>query len=108
LRIDPRVVQKLASQAANEVDGVNAAAAGPVGRALHRPVPTGMPAGQLGVDLDLAVSVEYPLALRTAMERLAAHVSRRVEQLTGRPVRRVNVTVRHLGGPTGTEQPRVH
>lgn len=108
LRIDPRVVQKLAARAANEVEGVSRATAGPQGRALHRPVPASTPIDQLSIDLDLTVSIRYPLSLRVVVERLAAHVSSRVEQLTGRPVRRVNVTVQHLGGADEpTEQPRV-
>lgn len=98
LRIDPRVVQKLAARAANEVDGVSRASAAPLGRALHHPVPDGTPADQLAIDLDLTVSVRYPLSLRVVVERLAAHVSRRVEQLTGRPVRHVAVKVQSLGG----------
>jgi len=98
LRIDPRVIQKLAAQAANEVDGVSRASAAPLGRAIHRPVPASTPQDQLSIDLDLTVSIRYPLSLRVVVERLAAHVSRRVEQLTGRPVRHVRITVEHLGG----------
>ena len=108
LRIDPRVVQKLAGRAASEVDGVTAASAGPVGRALLRPVPPSTPLDQLAIDLDLTVSVRYPLSLRVVVEKLASHVSARVEELTGRPVRHVNVTVQKLGGAEGgTDHPRV-
>ena len=108
LRIDPRVVQKLAARAANEVDGVSGASAGAVGRAILRPVPPSTPADQLSIDLDLTVSVRYPLSLRVVVEKLASHVSARVEQLTGRPVRRVNVTVQRLGEvAAGADRPRV-
>lgn len=108
LRIDPRVVQKLAAQAANEVDGVSLASAGPVTRALHRPVPEGSPVDQLEIDLHLAVTIRYPLSLRVVVERLAAHVARRVEQLTGRPVGNVHVSVRSLGGSdVAASRPRV-
>ena len=108
LRIDPRVVQKLAARAANEVDGVSRASAGPVGRAIHHPVHPSTPQEQLAIDLALTVSIRYPLSLRAVVERLATHVSQRVEQLTGRPVRRVSVSVQELGGPpAGPERPRV-
>ena len=108
LRIDPRVVQKLAARAANEVDGVSGASAGAVGRAILRPVPPSTPLDQLSIDLDLTVSVRYPLSLRVVVEKLASHVSARVEQLTGRPVRRVNVTVQRLGEvAAGADRPRV-
>ena len=108
LRIDPRVVQKLAARAANEVDGVSRASAAPIGRAIRHPVPAGTPVDQLAIDLHLAVTVQYPLSLRVVVERLASHVSRRVEQLTGRPVRHVSVKVQGLGGhPVGGEQARV-
>ena len=108
LRIDPRVVQKLAAQAANEVQGVSEASAAPIGRAIHRPVPASTPVDQLSIDLDLTVSIRYPLSVRVAADQLAAHVARRVEQLTGRPAGRVRVTVQRLGGATaGGDRPRV-
>ena len=109
LRIDPRVVQKLAARAANEVDGVSGASAGGVGRAILRPVPPSTPLDQLSIDLDLTVSVRYPLSLRVVVEKLASHVSSRVEQLTGRPVRHVNVTVQRLGeAADGADRARAH
>ena len=108
LRIDPRVVQKLAARAANEVHGVSGASAAAVGRAILRPVPPSTPLDQLSIDLDLNVSVRYPLSLRVVIEKLASHVSSRVEQMTGRPVRHVNVTVQRLGeAAAGADRPRV-
>ena len=106
LRIDPRVVQKLAARAASEVDGVSRVSAGPIGRALHHPVPTSTPHDQLAVDVDLSVSIRYPLPLSEVVERLASHVARKVEQLTSRPTRHVRVTVQGLGVP-GADHPRV-
>ena len=108
LRVDPRVVRKLAEQAANEVDGVSQASVGPIGRAIHHPVPASTPIDQLGVDVDLAVSIDYPLAVRVVAERLAAHVTRRVEELAGRPVRRLNVHVENLGASQPSARPKVH
>lgn len=107
LRIDARVVQKLAAQAASEVDGVTHASAGPVSRALHRPLPATTPPDQLTIDLDLTVGVQYPLCLPVVVERLAVHVSWRVERLTGRPVRHVRITVGDLGGGGAAAGPRV-
>lgn len=96
LRIDPRVIRKLSAQAANEVDGVTGASAGPVARAIHHPVPASTPFEQLAIDLDLTVTITYPRALRVAGEQLASHVSQRVEELAGRPVRDLSVHVEHL------------
>ncbi|MEO5678856.1 MAG: Asp23/Gls24 family envelope stress response protein [Acidimicrobiales bacterium] len=102
LRVDARVVRKLAAQAAREVDGVSLASIGPVGRALHYPVPVGTPAEQLAVELDLTVGIDYPRPVRLVAEGVAAHVGRRVEELTGRPVGRLSVHVANLGtGPAG-------
>jgi uncharacterized alkaline shock family protein YloU len=100
-------VQKLAARAAEEVEGVSQASVAPVGRAVHRPLPAGTPEDQLSIDLDLAVDVRYPLSLRTTVERLAAHVSQRVVQLTGRPVGHLGVRVRGLVGPEGDQRQRV-
>ena len=107
LRVDPRVVRKLAAAAANEVEGVSQASIGPIGRAIHHPVPASTPPDQLGIDLDVMVSIDYPKPLRKAVERLAAHLSRRVEELAGRPVRRLSVHVEHLGASSAPERPRV-
>lgn len=107
LRVDARVVQKLAARAADEVDGVSRAKVAPITRAIHHPVPASTPRDQLAIDLDLSVCVEYPRSLRTVAEELAAHVSRRVEQLAGRPVGRVHVRVRGLGGADEPDRPRV-
>ena len=107
LRVDPRVIRKLAAQAAREVDGVSRASIGPIGRAIHHPVPPGTPPDQLAIDLEATVSVDYPRSLPVVVERLAAHVSRRVEELAGRPVRRFTVRVDHLGTSAGAERPRV-
>ena len=107
LRIDPRVVRKLAGQAAREVEGVKDAAVGPISRAIHHPVPDSTPPDQLAIDLELTVGVDYPSVVPAVAERLAAHVSRRVEELAGRRVRRVGVRVTRLG-TSQPERPRVH
>ncbi len=96
LRIDARVIPKLAAQAANEVDGVSAASAAPIARAIHHPVPVGTPPDQLVLDLDLTVTIAYPRPVRATAEHLASHVARRVEELAGRPVRGLRVHVEHL------------
>lgn len=96
LRIDARVISKLAAQAANEVEGVSGASAAPIARAIHHPVPVGTPADQLDLDLDLAITITYPRPVRATAEHLASHVARRVEELAGRPVRGLRVHVEHL------------
>ncbi len=105
LRIDARVVRRLAAWAANEVDGVGGASAGPIGRAIHHPVPASTTISQLSLDLDLTVSIEYPQSVRVTVERLATHVARRVEELTGRPVRDISVHVEHLTSPHRPARP---
>lgn len=107
LRIDARVVQKLAARAADEVDGVTRASVAPLSRAVHHPVPASTPRDQVAIDLDVSVCVQYPRPVRTVVEDLAAHLSRRVEQLSGRPVGRVHVRVRGLGDDEGADRPRV-
>ena len=107
LRVDPRVVRKLAARAADEVDGVSHTSVGPIGRALHHPVPASTPREQLAVDLEITVSVAYPQPVRAVVERMAGHVSRRVEELTGRPVGHLGVHVEHLGASSPSERPRV-
>lgn len=96
LRIDPRAIRRLAAWAANEVDGVGGASAGPIARAIHHPVPESTTIGQLSVDLDLTVSIDYPRSVKLTVERMATHVARRVAELTGRPVRDISVHVEHL------------
>jgi len=96
LRIDPRVIPKLAAQAANEVDGVTGASVAPVARAVHHPVPASTPPDQLTLDLDLTVTIAYPRPVRATAEHLAGHVARRVEELAGRRVRDLRVHVEHL------------
>jgi len=96
LRIDPRVIPKLAAKAANEVDGVTEASVAPVARAVHHPVPASTPPDQLTLDLDLTVTIAYPRPVRATAERLAVHVAGRVAELAGRRVRDVRVHVEHL------------
>ncbi len=96
LRIDPRVIPKLAAQAANEVDGVTGASVAPVARAVHHPVPASTPPDQLTLDLDLTVTIAYPRPVRATAEHLAGHVAQRVEELAGRRVRDLRVHVEHL------------
>ncbi len=99
LRIDPRAIRRLAAWAANEVDGVGGASTGPIARAIHHPVPDSTTIGQLSVDLDLTVSIDYPRSVKLTVERMATHVAQRVAELTGRPVRDISVHVEHLTEP---------
>lgn len=96
LRIDARVIPKLAAKAAGEVENVSQASAAPIARAIHHPVPVGTPPDQLALDLELTISITYPRPIRATAEHLASHVARRVEELVGRPVRDLRVHVEHL------------
>jgi uncharacterized alkaline shock family protein YloU len=108
--IAPIVVEKILLRSAAEVDGV-----GPVVHTgLARLVPwvaSGTPAeaevGRESVTVDLAVSVRYPLPVRQVAASLRDHASRRIEELTGLAVRRVDITVAELVFDQDRPSPRV-
>lgn len=98
--IAPAVFERLAARAATEVAGVEGEVQTGLGRFL--PWTTGSPAEAMAevddesVVLDLTFNVVYPEPVRQVAERVREHVADRVESLTGRTVRQVNVTVPEL------------
>ncbi len=98
--IAPVVFERLAARAAAEVAGVE----GEVQTGLSRFLPwtTGSPAEATAdaddesVVLDLTFNVVYPEPVRQVAARVREHVADRVESLTGRIVRQVNITVPEL------------
>lgn len=98
--IAPAVFERLAARAAAEVAGVEGEVQTGVGRFL--PWTTGSPAEATAevddesVVLDLTLNVVYPEPVRQVAERVREHVAGRVESLTGRTVRQVNITVPEL------------
>ena len=103
--IAPVVFEKLAMRATTEVRGVE----GEVRTGLERLLPwgSGAPAdasvevGDDEVALDLTFNVAYPLPVRKVTDEVRRHVVERVESLTGRTVRSVNITVMELVAPPG-------
>ena len=103
--IAPAVFEKLAMQATAEVPGVQ----GEVRTGLERLLPwaSGSPtdaAAEVGDDdvaLDLTFNVAYPEPVRRVADEVRRHVAERIETLTGRTVRYINITVPELVAPTG-------
>jgi len=92
-----KVVEKIAGQAATEAG----AASGSSGRVLgigRESDPDARPRVDVelsaeSADLALKVGVPYPGSIRTRIQQLREHVTRRVEQLTGVDVRRVDIDI---------------
>lgn len=99
--IAPAVVEKIAGQAATEVDGV--ATVAPAG--LRRFFSSSDPEGPADADarvgseqtaVAVTVSIRYPLPVRTTSEQVRSTVATRVHELTGLLVSSVDVTVAQL------------
>jgi uncharacterized alkaline shock family protein YloU len=99
LVIAKRVIEKIAAQAVTEVPGT-----GPARRisALGQVIDS---AGRAKVDaqldgakawLSVEVGLSYPTPLRAGADELRAHLTRRVEQLSGIAVRRLDIRVTWL------------
>lgn len=97
--ITPAVVEKIASRAASEVDGVG----GVVGTGLSRLLPWSVGAAspprasaEVDVDtvtVDLTVNVVYPRPVATVTNEVRARVSRRLAELCGLRATDVNIAV---------------
>ncbi len=103
------VVEKIAVKAASEVEGVGPVVQTGLGRLVPW-VATGTADAEVGresVALDLTITVRYPRPLRQVTGSLREHAVRRVEELTGLAVRRVNITVAELVADQGPARRRV-
>lgn len=98
--IAPAVFEKLAARAAAEVPGVEGEVQTGAGRFV--PWTSGTPAdasaevNEDGVVLDLTFNVAYPEPVRQVAEAVRRHVAERVQSITGREVREINITVPEL------------
>lgn len=107
ITIAPLVFERLAVRAAGEVPGV----AGQVRSGLGRVLPwvDGAVAGAAAdvepdeVTLDLTFNVVYPEPVRQVTDEVRRHVAARIQELTGRAVGSINITVPELVEP---ERPR--
>lgn len=101
LRIDPRVVQKIAAAAASEVDYVGGAARRMLNVTVGSDGSPSQPRVHARVDgtvvtLRLLCSVAYPAPVATVTERLRAHLFERIDAMTGLQTRQVDITVSAL------------
>jgi uncharacterized alkaline shock family protein YloU len=109
--IAPVVFEKLAMRATSEVPGV----VGEVRTGLERLLPwaSGSPSdaavavGDDDVGLELTFNVAYPEPVRRVADEVRRHVADRIQSLTGRTVRYINITVPELVAPTGRRPRRI-
>lgn len=102
----PRVVARIAEQAASEVHGVGSDAGGLLGFGARRDFRArpSVEADLYGATaVRLNVGVAFPVAIAPVLEQLRAHVTHRVQQLTGLSVGRLDVEVSwlHAAGSAG-------
>ena len=106
LVVAEKVLEKIAGQAATEVPTVSGTSGGFLGiGAESDPAARPKVAATLSedsADLDVSVGIAYPGSIRAATDQLRDHLTRRVEELTGFAVRRVDVDVTFLPLQEGT------
>lgn len=103
LTIAPLVFERVAVRAASEVPGVE----GEVRSGLSRLLPWGDGAAadasadveQDEVSLDLTFNVVYPEPVREVADEVRRRVAERIQELTGRAVGAINITVPELVEP---------
>ncbi|WP_235921244.1 Asp23/Gls24 family envelope stress response protein [Lentzea tibetensis] len=109
LTIGARAVERIAAQAATEVDGVGGSAARMLGLAVggeDREGAVKITAHVSGdtVVLNVRLSINYPQSITRTTERARAHLTRRVEELTGLTVLRMDIVVTALHGATAARR----
>lgn len=110
--IAPQVVEKIASRAATEVDGVGGVVRTGLGRLLPWVSDASGPQAEADFDrrsvaLDLTVNVRYPEPVTKVTDNVRGHVMLRLSELTGLEVTEVNITVDELVAPRGKARRRV-
>lgn len=100
LVLPERVIEKIAGQAASEIavasgrsGGVLGIGADPDSDARPR---VEVDLSSVSADLSIKVGIAYPGSIRAATQQLREHVTRRVEELAGVDVRRVDIDVTFL------------
>ncbi len=104
LAISEHAVERLAARAVNEIDRVGGSAGRTLGisvggEALDRSAKATARVAGGEVDLEVRLSLSYPAPVASTTERVRAHLRTRVEELTGMPVSRVDITVTALHDP---------
>lgn len=111
--IGPTVVEKIATRAASEVDGVGAVVQTGLGRLLPWSVGEGSPArasaevGAATVTVDLTVNVLYPRPVAAVTDEVRSQVIRRLSELCGLQATEVNIGVPALVAPPHEARRRV-
>ncbi|OLR91837.1 Asp23/Gls24 family envelope stress response protein [Actinokineospora bangkokensis] len=112
LTVSGTVVERIAARAAREVDGVGGAAGRVLGIAVgaedldNSAKVTAKVAGGTA-SLDVRLSVSYPASVARTTDAAREHLVRRVHELTGLDVSRVDITVTALlSGATTTRRVR--
>lgn len=110
--IAPEVVEKIASKAATEVEGVGGVLRTGLGRLLpwvsdDTPTQAAADVDRETVAVDLAVNVRYPEPVAEVTSRVRDHVVQRLSALTGLAVTEVNITVDELVVERGPLRRRV-
>ncbi len=113
--IDESVIAKIASLAAQEVDGV-AQLGGTISGALskvvgrirgdeHQTAGVGVEVGERQAAVDLSLMVLYPASIHQVAQSVRENVISRIEEMTGLEVVEVNVAVTDLRFPGGEKEP---
>ncbi len=113
--IDESVIAKIASIAAQEVDGV-AQLGGTISGALskvvgrirgdeHQTAGVGVEVGERQAAVDLSMMVLYPASIHEVAQSVRENVISRIQEMTGLEVVEVNVAVTDLRFPGGEKEP---
>jgi uncharacterized alkaline shock family protein YloU len=111
--IAPAVVEKIATRAASEVDGVGGVVSTGLSRLLPWTTSDGSPArasadvGAETVTVDLTVNVVYPQPVTAVTNQVRAQVIGRLAELCGLRATEVNIAVPSLVTPPRHERRRV-
>lgn len=100
LVLTEKVVEKIAGQAASEVAVASGRSGGVLGfgadtDTFARPR-VDVDLSAVSADLAIRIGIAYPGSIRAATQQVREHVTRRVEELTGVDVRRVDIDVTFL------------
>lgn len=95
-----KVVEKIAGQAANELSVASGRSGGLLGIGSDAD-PAARPRVEVDLstesaDLAIKIGIAYPGSIRAATQQVREHVTRRVEELTGVDVRRIDIEVTFL------------
>jgi uncharacterized alkaline shock family protein YloU len=97
LTVSERAVRRIASQVTSEVGGAYAVKGGFLGIGgqpdAHERPHVEVELAESFMDLRISVGIAYPTSIRTATQRIRDEVKRRVAEMTGIEVHRVEIDV---------------